>query len=208
MGQPAPMGQQGRWCTEHQRYECTCNRSRGRGLCHGPAVLGIPRCKAHAGIDINSDPAHLLAQQQRANPLAGEPMDIGPSEALLWRVRVLAGEVSRLDDLIAGLERDELVFGTVREETTQTADGEFTKTTSEARMNVWLVLRAQRERMLQEACEAALRANIEERLVRLAEQQGAAIHRLLITVLGDFGIPVTDPRIPQVLPMRLRELTA
>lgn len=215
LNRPAPMGQQtltgnqqGRWCAEHNRWECTAARSRGRGLCHGPAVIGLPRCKAHAGVDIHSDAAHLLAVEQRKNPLAGDPMDIGPAEALLWRVRVLAGEVARLDDLIAGLERDELVWGTVSEETSQTADGEFTRTTQAARLNVWIQLRAQRESVLQSACEAALRANIEERLVRLAEQQGAAIHRLLLLVLGDFGIEQTDPRIAVILPARLRELTA
>jgi P27 family predicted phage terminase small subunit len=205
---PDPIANRGRYCETHKRWECTAKKTRGRGLCHAIAALGVGRCVDHAGVKLSEYAPHILAVERQRNPLAGQPMDIGPSEALLWRVRVLAGEVSRLDDLIASLERDELVFGVVREETTQTADGEFTKTTQEARMNVWLVLRAQREKMLQDACEAALRANIEERLVRLAEQQGAAIHRLLITVLGDFGIPVTDPRIPQVLPMRLRELTA
>jgi hypothetical protein len=162
----------------------------------------------HVGKHLADDPQHILAVAQHSNPIAGQPMDIGPAEALLWRVRVLAGEVSRLDDLIAGLERDELVYGITREESTETPDGLLTRTVTESRINVWVVLRHQREQMLATACEAALRANIEERLVRLAEQQGAVIHHLLITVLVDFGISSDDPRIPQIIPQRLRELSA
>lgn len=212
LNRPAPMQpptpvQRGRWCQEHKRHECVKNRKRG-GICHSPAVVGYDACRMHVGRNLDSDPVHILAIEQQRNPLAGEPLDIGPAEALLWRVRVLAGEVSRLDATIAGIEQDDLVFGVTREEVSEAADGPMTRVTSEARLNMWLVLRAQRERALQDACEAALRANIEERLVRLAEQQGAAIHRLLITVLGDFGIRQDDPRIGQVLPMRLRELTA
>jgi P27 family predicted phage terminase small subunit len=199
---------QGRWCDEHERWECTRNRSRGRGPCHGPSVLGMTACRAHAGVDIHSNAGHLLALQARKNPIAGQPMDIGPAEALLWRVRVLAGEVQRLDDLIAGLEQDELVWGVVSEETTETDAGPQVKSTSQSRISVWLVLRSQRERALQDACEAALRANIEERLVRLAESQGAVIHHLLLTVLADFGIEQDDPRIPMIIPARLRELSA
>jgi P27 family predicted phage terminase small subunit len=212
MGQGNPTSstpaEQGRWCAEHERYECTRNRSRGRGACHGAAVLGLSACTAHAGVDIHENAAHLLALQSRKNPIAGQPMDIGPAEALLWRVRVLAGEVQRLDDLIAGLEQDELVWGVTQEETTETDAGPVVKSTSQSRINVWLVLRAQRERALQDACEAALRANIEERLVRLAESQGAVIHHLLLTVLSDFGIAQDDPRIPVIIPARLRELSA
>jgi P27 family predicted phage terminase small subunit len=198
----------GRWCDEHRRWECTRGKKSGAGHCHSPSVLGYTACRMHVGKRVSDDPQHILAVEQAANPLRGQPLDIGPAEALLWRVRVLAGEVQRLDDLIGTLERDELVFGVTREETTETADGLLTRTITESRVNTWVLLRHQRETMLATACEAALRANIEERLVRLAEQQGAVIHRLLITVLVDFGISPDDARIPQIIPMRLRELSA
>ena len=159
-------------------------------------------------VKVSEDANHLLALEQRRNPMAGQPMDIGPAEALLWRVRVLAGEVARLDEVIAGLEADELVWGKTHEVDDDTGAQPGTKTTYGARVNTWLIIRAQRERALQDACEAALRANIEERMVRLAEQQGASIHRLLMNVLTDFGVPLDDPRIGVIVPRRLRELTA
>lgn len=198
----------GRWCDEHKRWECTRGKKSSAGNCHSPSVLGYTACRMHVGKRVADDPQHILAVEQISNPLGGQPLDIGPAEALLWRVRVLAGEVQRLDDLIATLERDELVFGVTREETTETPDGLLTRTITESRVNTWVLLRHQRETMLQGACEAALRANIEERLVRLAEQQGAVIHRLLLAVLADFGIGPDDTRIPEILPRRLRELSA
>jgi len=197
----------GRWCEEHKRHECTAMRSRGRGICHGPAVAGYARCKQHVGKRLATDPVHLNAIAQRANPLAGEPMDIGPAEALLWRVRVLSGEVARLDELIGSLEAEELVWGKLTEEENDSGEFPGKKTVKGARMSVWLTLREQRERALHSACEAALRANIEERLVRLAETQGAVMHKVILAALADFGIRSDDPRIPLVLPGRIRQLT-
>ena len=47
-----------RWCTDHGgvigqdhgRLECTKQRSRGRGVCHGPAIRGTDACKIHGGV--------------------------------------------------------------------------------------------------------------------------------------------------------------
>jgi len=201
-----PIRPEGAWfCEQHKKWHGTCHNKDG-SRCHGDLVEGLTTCRMHPGR--NAEVKHLLAVQRRKNPLAGEPMDIGPAEALLWRVRVLAGEVQRLDDLIASLERDELVWGITSEESTDTDAGPYVKVTRQSRVNTWVLLRQQRESALHAACEAALRANIEERLVRLAEQQGAVIHRLLLAVLGDFGVDPADPRIPEILPRRLRELTA
>lgn len=40
-----------RWCEDHNRLECTKNRSKnqGGGQCHGPAVRGVNSCKTHGG---------------------------------------------------------------------------------------------------------------------------------------------------------------
>jgi hypothetical protein len=60
---PTPIGKDfnpggARWCTEHPGYgthgqgrlECTKQRSRGRGVCHGSALRGTDSCKFHAGM--------------------------------------------------------------------------------------------------------------------------------------------------------------
>lgn len=199
--------QPGRWCDQHGRWECIGKTKAGR-QCHGSAATGKQRCDKHVGVKLDSDPEHLLALDRKKNPLAGEPLDISPIEAFLWRVSVLAGEVARLDEVCHELERDELIWGKTAETTEEGEDGQTRKTTYGARLSMWLIARSERERMLHAAAEAALKANVEERLVRIAEQEGAVIHKLMLAVLGDFGIEASDPRIPEVLPRRLRELPA
>lgn len=198
----------GRWCPDHKRYECISQRTRNQGPCHDRPAMGKERCRKHVGIRLDTDPEHILAQERARNPMAGEPMNIGPAEALLWRVKVYAGEIARLDDLIAMMERDELVWGTMQETEEDTDAGTTRRTVKGARMSMWLVIRSDREERLHRACEAALRANIEDRLVRLAEQEGAMLHRVMLTILGDFGISPADPRIAEIIPRRIRELTA
>ncbi|MGI5223567.1 hypothetical protein [Actinoallomurus sp. CA-142502] len=39
----------GRWCEEHQRYECT-KHGKGGGSCHGSRIAGTPTCRMHAGV--------------------------------------------------------------------------------------------------------------------------------------------------------------
>jgi hypothetical protein len=39
----------GRWCEQHQRYECT-KRGKHGGACHGSRIAGTPACRMHAGV--------------------------------------------------------------------------------------------------------------------------------------------------------------
>lgn len=38
-----------RWCGEHDRWECSKNRTKGRGQCHNRAISGTKACTAHSG---------------------------------------------------------------------------------------------------------------------------------------------------------------
>jgi P27 family predicted phage terminase small subunit len=198
-----PIRLPGTWyCAGHNQWHGKCfNRDGSR--CHGPVMEGTATCRMHQGR--GGKLKHLVAVEQRNNPIAGEPLDIGPAQALLWRVRVLAGEVARLDVTCASLERDELVWGRLTE-----TDDDVTgrKTTYGARTSMWQQIRQSREAVLQSNCEAALRANVAERLVDLQVQQAQNLQRFIMALLGDFGIPADDPRIPVVVPQRLRELDA
>ena len=46
-----PMGEASgaRWCDDHGRWECTRNRTKGRGQCHQAATGGTDSCKTHSG---------------------------------------------------------------------------------------------------------------------------------------------------------------
>ena len=45
---PNPGG--ARWCEEHQRWECTKQRRKGRGPCHNVAIRGTNACRMHIGV--------------------------------------------------------------------------------------------------------------------------------------------------------------
>lgn len=203
---PTPISQ-GRWCDQHGRYECVSNRSDAT-TCHGSPVKGFPRCRKHLGMSLD-DPRVLVAQMDRRNPMAGQPKDITPVQALLWRVRVVAGEVERLDTIIASMEGDDLIYGITRvEEKQDFGDTPERVTVREARLHQWLLLRAQRERMLHENCQAAIRAGIQEQVVDLLKQEAATLARVMLLGFERMGIPPDDPRIPVVIPEVVRELAA
>jgi hypothetical protein len=58
-------------------------------------------------------------------------------------------------------------------------------------------------------CEAAIRAGIEERRVRLAEQQGALVADVIRKILGDLELtPEQAAKAGEVVPIRLRSLAS
>lgn len=205
--QGGPKGGVARWCEKHNRAECYGHKRTDGGQCHAIAAIGLAYCGLHAGVKLENDPAHIAAVLRAENPLDGEPMDITPGQALLWRVRVLAGEVRRLDAKIATIEADDLVFGTTIEE--EGGEHTYAKTTRAARINMWLILRSERETMLQRACEGALRAGIEQQLVDLEREQITMVHQVILMALDRIGgISADDPRIREHLPAIIAELTA
>jgi predicted TIM-barrel fold metal-dependent hydrolase len=152
----------------------------------------------HAGRRVAEIPGHIVALERARNPLAGEPYDITPTEALLWRVTVLAGEVRRLDERIAGLDEEDLTWGVVSVMETD-GDAPETRTQTGARFHMLIQLRAQRERLLQSACEAAIRAGVEAAMVELARDQVAFMRRVILAALGRWaGITEDDPRIGEL----------
>lgn len=54
---------QAKWCEEHQRLECTKNRTKGRGPCHCAAIRGTNSCTGHGGI--NKDVAKIQGEARR-----------------------------------------------------------------------------------------------------------------------------------------------
>jgi len=196
----------GRWCEEHHRWECTGNRSRGRGTCHGIATPN-GNCRMHAGH--NTGTAKAAAQLVRRVPTFGEPVDISPGEALLQEVRRSAGIVAWLAAVVGALDQGDVVWGVERR--TDRSGGEFpgADLISSAKPNVWVSLYQAERRHLVATCEAALRANVDERLVRLAEMQGGRIVAALNGIFDDLGLsPEQRGLLPEVVPRRLRELVA
>lgn len=198
-----PMRAPGTWfCPTHKQWHGTCHCKDG-SRCHGKVVEGTSTCRMHPGR--NAKIKHLLAVEQRRNPIAGEPKHITPVRGLIWRVEVIAGEIERLDVWIAALQAEEVVWGKISE----TDDEEHGKrTVHAARLNMWVQYRAEREREFRLLCSESIQAGVAAEMVKLAREQGELVARVMLAfATEDLGLAADDPRIVAGLPHRLRELT-
>jgi hypothetical protein len=187
------------------------SKQTGRRCKRDPAI-GLDKCAIHCGLskaERDRIAAEYLAMQEarRAVVTYGLPRDISPGDALLEEVRYTAGHVAWLRERIRELEDRDLVWG-VTEVSEKTAT-EFpgTDRTEAARPNVWVELYYRERKHLIDVSKAAISAGIEERKVRLAEQQGALVASVIRRILGDLALtPEQKERVPEVVPRHLRAL--
>jgi hypothetical protein len=202
-GRDPSHGHLGRWCEEHARWECTKSRSKGRGQCHGPEKLGTGACRMHAGP--GQDLAHEDAKLR--SRVGGIPLDVTPSQALLGEVRYQAGVCAWLDEVVGGLTESGAVWGVERRVVRNHGEFPGVEITEAARLHLFVQWHARAHDQLVRACESALRANVEERLVRMAELDGAKVFAAMNRGLMRMDLtPVQWERARQVMPQVLREL--
>lgn len=193
------------------KRRCTARNRQGK-QCGNPPVPGALVCRRHGGAAPQVQEAGLrriaVAEARLAAETLGLLIDISPEQALLDEVQRAAGMVAfyqaRVEELVDGGFHS-LVFGMTK----QKFGGDDAGETFEAAPSVWLQLfNAERDRLVR-VCAAALKAGIEERRVKLAEQQGilvAAVIRRILTRLN-----LTDEQaalVGTVVPEELRALTA
>lgn len=177
--------------------------------CRKAPIDGAAVCRSHGGA---SPQAKAAAQRRKIEERAaramrrfGGPIDTTPSEALLDTVKWTAGYVGWLREKVAAVTSDErLVWGQTKRTT-----GEHASVTHEAAPNLWLDLLGQWSDRLVKVCAAAISAGIEERRVRLAEQQGALVADVIRKILGDLDLtPEQASKAGEVVPLRLRSLAS
>ncbi|MFD4968952.1 hypothetical protein [Streptomyces sp. NPDC058424] len=184
--------------------------------CGSPAMLGQNVCRFHGG----AAPQSLRAAEQRvteekARALVetyGRKIDTTATEALLDEVQWTAGHVAWLRERVqeiegaaaAGADREHpLVWGVTREK----SGGEDFGTTEEAAPNVWLKLYQQERAHLVKVCAEAIKAGIEERRIKLAEQQGVLVAQAIRAILADLNLTADQQaQVPEIVPRHLRAL--
>jgi hypothetical protein len=130
---------------------------------------GIGRCKWHGGLN----PAAIKkAMAKEMNHLLGFEMEIEPFEALLWCIKITAGEVHWLSLQLSNVKQDEWL------EPTHTGK----------RLNVWARQRAEAIDRLAKFSKWAIDAGLQERRVQLAEMYGEALGRLIKGILDDLHL--------------------
>jgi len=153
------------YCGARTKAGFTCGLGAGWGTVH----LGIGRCKFHGG---NSSNHQRNAIMQEAVHFMGAPKDINPLDAIIWCIRITAGEVEWLSVQIAKIDEEEWIE--------HTALGK--------QMHVLQRTRSDAQDRLVRYSAQAIQLGLAERAIRLAEQFGATIARLLEGVAKDLSL--------------------
>lgn len=153
---------------------------------------GWGTCSRHYGNTQSQRKAAALQEVQETmlHQLGTQHPKISPEDALLGEVRRSAASVAYFDDVVSGITPDQLQD-----------DDEGYK--HRAMVQVW---RAERKH-LADVASLALRAGIEERLVRATEAQAEAVVRAMISVIRELGLSDEQQLgARRLLAVKLREL--
>lgn len=166
-------------CGAKTRAGTPCKRGAGAGTEH----VGIGCCKLHGG----STPNHIKsAQNQRALEAVQKyaiPIKTDPHEALIFELERTAGWVAFLNEQVQGIEK----IGHMRQLKGGGKDG-----IPEEVPHIWIqMLKDERSHLLNVA-KTCIAVGIEERRVKLAEQQGELLADFVRGLLEDLKIPITD----------------
>lgn len=189
----------------------TCGaRTRGGGTCQKPPLKGATRCANHGGKSPKAQAAAVerLEQQAAAREVARigiTARDIHPAEALIELVQFTAGEVDYWRRRVSQLEDEQLTWGRTQHRDGVGPEGPVDVTTREAKPNIAYVMLQQASDRLASYAAAALKAGVEERRVRLAEQQGALVAQAIRNILDQLHLtPAQLELVPTVVPAQLR----
>lgn len=196
--------------SRRQAVKCRGHKTNG-DPCPNWAMNGQLVCHAHGGraAKAKAKAAERIAEQKaiRAVETYGLPLDVSPGDALLDEVRYTAGHVAWLRERVRELEDRDLTWGMTEQAEKRATEFQGTDTTYGATPNVWLDLYMRERKHLVDVSKAAISAGIEERRVRLAEQQGALVASVIRGILADLKLsPDQRELVAEIVPRRLRAL--
>lgn len=198
--------------------QCKAHRRNGE-QCGNHAIKGAEVCRMHGGSipAVKAKAAQRVAEEKAAAKmrLFAAPVEIDPAQALLELVQWTAGEVRYWRAEVARIAEDEaekLTWSQTSHEegTTPGAEGGyFDKDVSEAVPHVSYRMLTDAQDRLAKYAAAALRAGVEERRVRLAEDQGAAVAGVIRRILERLDLLEWQAEmVPSIVPEELRALSA
>lgn len=194
---------------------CTQRPIRGGTVCgtHGGRS---PQVKAAAQRNLAEAESRKHLQEGLALAYGGRVPDVDPAEAMLQAVSWKYAEVVALRAQVATVGEADLVWGVTREK----SGGDDEGTTWEAKPNIWLSLLHEAERDLVTFAAKARAAGVDERRVKLAEEQGVLVHQVMDRVLegvlrmllesglGEGFVEVFRAAVREVAPRELRALAS
>lgn len=198
--------------------QCKAHRRNGE-QCGNHAIKGAEVCRMHGGSipAVKAKAAQRVAEEKAAAKmrLFAAPVEIDPAQALLELVQWTAGEVRYWRAEVARIAEDDvesLTWGqTKTEEGVGVGEdgGYMSKTVEEAVPPVAYRMLNEASGRLAKYAAAALRAGVEERRVKLAEDQGSAVAGAIRRILERLDLLEWQAElVPTIVPEELRALSA
>lgn len=147
-----------------------CKQKAGWGTTHE----GIGKCKFHGGRSPNN---RKNAIKQQAI-FMGAPVDINPLDAIIWCIKITAGEVQFLSEQIAAVSEENWIENTMVGK----------------QMHIFQRARADAQDRLVRYSKEAISLGLAERAVRLAEQFGTTIATLLKGIAADVELTASQQK--------------
>lgn len=193
------------------KEKCTASSKRSKKRCGNYPVQGGTVCRIHGGMAPQVQAkAKARAQQQAVIDLLqnlGTPTDIDPGQALLDLIAAKHGEVLWLRAMVQSIEREKLTWGTTDHESGVGQQGPIDKITEKAAVNVWWDMLRKAEDQLASYAAQALRAGIEERRIRLAENHASVVVGVIRRILDRMNLSTEQQGlISTVIPEELRAI--
>ena len=191
---------------------CTAKAKSSGKRCKKAAVLGGTVCATHGAGKRgtkqreHAERRHEKQKAARAVATYGLPRDVDPHDALLEEVHRTAGHVAWLGNIVSELDRGALVWGITEQVQKDATEFPGTDVKAQAAPNIWLELYHRERQHLVKVAKAAIDAGIDERRVRLAEEQGRVIVDVLKATLAELGVEVT-PEVAAVAGRHLRAVS-
>jgi hypothetical protein len=194
----------------HGRRQCVAQSKQSGQRCKRAPIPGGVVCVMHGGKapQVRAE-AERRTQQSTLHAAAvtfGLPVKVTPTQALMDEIQWTAGHVAWLRERIQELEADALTWGRTEYREGAGEEGLTTTTVERAGVNVLLELYERERKHLVAVTTAALSAGIEERRVRIAEEQGRLVAQVIRAVLTELGHDLTDPTVLRVVSTQLRAL--
>jgi len=171
-------------------------------------VHGGASSKVQAAAARREAEAAAAAALGKAMLTLGEPAgDIDPAKALLDEIAWTHAHVQWLRLKVQELGADELVWGRTQTDQGVGPQGPVDTTTEKAGANTWYDLYMREREHLVKVTTAALKAGIEERKIKLAEDQGNLVAAVLQRILSALNLsPEQMEMVPVIVPRELRAL--
>lgn len=205
-----------RWCVEHNRAECTKNRSKGRGICHSMAIKGTAVCRIHGGKKTEmlkaQGEAAITAWKVTGQANIDYRMAVLGVLQMTWLRLATYAELLRRQVAVEGIEPDPdgLEAGGEAKTTgligyrygAAGKDGHIYAQSEEARALVALEA-AERDRVVKYA-KTAHDMGISDRLTSLAERWGDVVAGRISSMLADLDLtPEQTLKVPALIQRHL-----